>query len=580
MPALSAAVRRAGLLCLPFAAVLAVGVTLSLHASADYPGGGSGGSYPGAGWHPPKPDGTPPSGNDFLNTSPFFNSYDWTKLDIDIPNSPTVKYVTGEAQSSTGGVSGPVGAGTTRNIHGTSTIKYQWVPPNNAAGQPDWTNFPAPPLFVLGSIHCSGELSGPADMEGNGHLADGWGWTLTPPMVMPCAVTEPTHRKVLPASGTPATFTLSPSADIHVKVVGPNQVGGGDVILTEFAYPITLSVYDPFVRPDWGDGSTNQTSYDEFEPGRLRIPVEVYIPGASQSDTDWLVSKSVIDVNIAPEPPNALLHFWEAFNDTVIPIIHDAALGIVDGDLVYSGLPYNNNDFGDHTATLQVNSQNSQQAHFQTFFTAVNLLGQTISNYPNTDGSTANWYYYYNQVINPDADPPETYVPGLPDPYAALCQTTWELDPNSPWGYDIESNQILMGPGGINQSVLPVFALRPKADGKQWTTHIGDLHIAGIHSYLRTYLEEATHADQIKNLTVLPGKNSAGQRPPTPDDDLDGVPDADERKYGLERGNPDSTETYQNYLDAGYPGDSEVLAAIVVLGKLLPKKDIWKQDWA
>lgn len=66
MSSLFPAVRRAALLCLPFAAVFAAGVTLSPHASADYPGGsgypggGSGGSYPGAGWHPLKPDGTPP----------------------------------------------------------------------------------------------------------------------------------------------------------------------------------------------------------------------------------------------------------------------------------------------------------------------------------------------------------------------------------------------------------------------------------------------------------------------------------------------------------------------------------------
>jgi len=83
--------------------------------------------------------------------------------------------VTGEAQGSTGGVSGPVGAGTTRNIHGTSTIKYQWVPPLNAAGQPDGVNFPAPPLFVLGSIGLSGSLTGSDGMSGSGSLADGWG---------------------------------------------------------------------------------------------------------------------------------------------------------------------------------------------------------------------------------------------------------------------------------------------------------------------------------------------------------------------------------------------------------------------
>jgi len=54
MSSLFVAVRRAALLCLPFAAILAVGVTAPTGVSAQYPGGYPG-SGPSPGWHPVKP---------------------------------------------------------------------------------------------------------------------------------------------------------------------------------------------------------------------------------------------------------------------------------------------------------------------------------------------------------------------------------------------------------------------------------------------------------------------------------------------------------------------------------------------
>ena len=83
MSPLFAAVRRAALLWVPFAAIFVAGVTLSPHADAQYPGGGSRSGYPGGpapGWHPVKPDGT--LGNDVLNTDANFSVYDSTRLDV------------------------------------------------------------------------------------------------------------------------------------------------------------------------------------------------------------------------------------------------------------------------------------------------------------------------------------------------------------------------------------------------------------------------------------------------------------------------------------------------------------------
>ena len=97
MSPLFAAVRRAALLCLPFAAIFVAGVTLSPHADAQYPGGGSGSGYPGGpapGWHPVKPDGT--LGNDVLNTDANFSVYDSTRhvmaMKVDGQQSQTANY--------------------------------------------------------------------------------------------------------------------------------------------------------------------------------------------------------------------------------------------------------------------------------------------------------------------------------------------------------------------------------------------------------------------------------------------------------------------------------------------------------
>ncbi len=73
MSPLFVAVRRAALLCLPFAAVFAVGVTLSPHASADYPGGGG---YPGGGWSVLYPDYS--LGGPGLATPDDFQAADWS----------------------------------------------------------------------------------------------------------------------------------------------------------------------------------------------------------------------------------------------------------------------------------------------------------------------------------------------------------------------------------------------------------------------------------------------------------------------------------------------------------------------
>lgn len=153
-------------LCSLLAGLAVYGLAHAPQADAQYPGGD--GNYPGAGWHPIKP-AVPPAppaiGNDPLGDPNVYSSYDWTLLDDIRLDGSHGKYM----EASEGGL-GMIGGGNpgsaTYTIKGLpdtpgskSTIKFQWVVPNNAAGQPDLTDYPMPPLFVLGSITPTVSLS-------------------------------------------------------------------------------------------------------------------------------------------------------------------------------------------------------------------------------------------------------------------------------------------------------------------------------------------------------------------------------------------------------------------------------------
>ncbi len=130
MSPLFAAVRRAALLCLPFAAVLAAGVTLSTRVSADYPGGYPGGD-PGHRW-------------DVSSTQTGTWGYDLR----DYPGAGQTTHISGAWP--TGPVPGGYGVGGGQcingNVQGTVTTTLKWIP---AAGKTLQTD-PAPnPLFVL-----------------------------------------------------------------------------------------------------------------------------------------------------------------------------------------------------------------------------------------------------------------------------------------------------------------------------------------------------------------------------------------------------------------------------------------------
>jgi len=596
---LFAAVRRAALLCLPFAAVLAAGVTLSPHVAAQYPGGYPGGPAPG--WHPLKPDGT--LGNDPLNTSPFFNLYDWTRLDIvssGVTNGqawgPTSgKFTSGQTQGSTGGVGPGPSDSTARSISGSSTIKFQWVPPLNATGQPDGVNFPAPPLFVLGSITPSGNMYGPAGVTGSGGLADGWGWSV--PLALPCSVVEPAHRKALAASlaasGTPAVITLSPSASITMAATMPSEWGGGGVYLSEYAYPITLSAPNPLTNPLLGDG-TNQEVYDTGTPGKVNVPTIITLPGASTDDTTWLVNGNHVDVVIVPAISGQEPHTWSAFGSD---IGHGPGYFTFDGlPTVYNGSVNDPNSFGNHLAVMKVDGKISQFAHFQTFFDG----GNTTSNWPNAN-SLPNWFYYYNQiypfnqfnyngqsyVLQGGYDPTATYTGG------AFVQNVSQENQNP----DLWTYTITLGSSVPNYVNFPAFEI----NNSKRIGYSGNLMVKGIHEYERIVAHELAHIklwlgvnrndlfaypivvdSQGNQVNITWWRNNA----PAVDTDGDGIPDDIEIKYGLDPNDMDSTryftEVGRNFISGSgiSVGDQECLAEIAAMGEVINHRGDWMVDWS
>jgi len=488
----------------------------------------------------------------------------------------TEKYTSGQAQGSTGGVGPYLGDFSDHSISGGTTIKYQWVPPLNAAGQPDGANFPAPPLFVLGSLHCGGELSGPAGMEGNGHLADGWGWTLTPPMAMPCAVTEPTHWKVLPASGMPATITLSPSGDIHVKVVGPNQVGGGDVILTEFAYPIALSSPNPLTNPLLGDG-TNQYVYDASQPnGQLTVPASVYVAGASTDDTTFLLPH--VGLYVSPAMQTGAQPFAWTASDAGLYVNTTGTrpgytTGWPTGDFCYVGLPPNNSYFGNHVMTMKVDGQQSQTANYQLFYTG------TAINHPNPDSyNSPDWYYYYSGVYTPfSAANPAHYEQSSSSSDVSLTEGT------SPFTVHMKDSAYSTS---YNTFDLRVFDINPSFP--KYVRFIGYLTFPGglmqfihetAHERGHQYLWQLGTEGPIYTDVVSP--TNIGSMNPNSSEDGDIVVDNWEAAHHLNAGASDTTHAYagSGANDAG-DGDGELLADAQALAVVFNQFNDWQQDWA
>lgn len=163
MSPLLSVVRRTVLLSLPLAVVFVGSIHLSPPVAAQSPGS--------AGWSVLLPPDSTKGGPGLATPTDFYNA-DWTKpvvhftgthgpptyppFDSTLACPPGSDY--GIETLDYDGSASPKPRALHLTIQGTSTtnsstIKYQWTPPNNpVTSQPDLADFPAPPLFVLGRV--------------------------------------------------------------------------------------------------------------------------------------------------------------------------------------------------------------------------------------------------------------------------------------------------------------------------------------------------------------------------------------------------------------------------------------------
>ena len=583
MSPLSAAVRRAALLCVPFAAILVTGVTLSSRVCAKtlapgwnaLPRPGVTNPQPGGDYDWGDHDGKPLSGD--LTLTPYSGPV------FDYPNAfyggggagnGNRPMESTNSYAGTGGPSGNVDARAHFTLSGTSTYYWQWVPPNDASGQPDLTNFPTPPLFVMGkgySVLSSTLVTSPnaAGLTVSGSVSSGIG--SNPPLTIsscPDYQTRTDYAVLTPTqySATVDTLELSPSVTYDATgVFGQYEswAGGESQNWTgvkDDLYPITLAAPNPLTNPQLGDG-TNQFVYDSSQPnGQLTVPASVYVANASTPDTTWLLPH--VGLYVSPAMQTGAQPFtWMAADAGLYVNTTGTRPGYTtgwpSGDFCYIGLPPDNTYFGNHAIAMRVDSRTSEIANYQLFYTA------TASNWPGSDTTTPNWYFYYNLVY--------------PSPGIYKSGAASEYDP--------ASNQIYIGDNGHGPWNMRVFDL----DAQNHVHYSGVLYIGGIHSFIYCCGHEAGHQHDVSAGFEVSSSTSAH-----PDNDLgngtgDGLDDNWETRNGFNPRNPDTTGAYNNepQNSADYnKGDRECVCDIQALTALLAPtstglvKDLWKKDWA
>ena len=337
--------------------------------------------------------------------------------------------------------------------------------------------------------------------------------------------------------------------------------GGSRVSYQGSLYPIVLGSPNSSFHPEKGDGQ-NQFVYDAAAvQGHLNVPAIISVPGSLAADTSWLAPNAGILYDLPSDS-------HQEMNVTIIP-----TAGLISAQTTYmiqsgpytvsgyefSGLPASNGGFGNHLATLKVNSTSAQQAHVQTFFTAGG------SNWPGTDSSTFNWYNYYNQVSSSGGT--FSSADGKTDTHQLQDQhgnrTAYSIFYNT-------SNAIRVF--GLNSNVSP------------YVVFLGYLYTGGIHSYIYVCAHEAGHraawtAAGIEY--VYGGYGNKGSY-------YDLVPawkTSHHFQYMDINGNViyDTTGAYANIPSKGGPpdpGDTECIADIQALQPLLGSLADWQVDWA
>jgi hypothetical protein len=239
-----AAIRRVFSVCLPISAVLAVGISPGAQAQAP----------PGPlGWVPlPRPLVVNPQPGPDYDWTGFQNSLTLTPFNFVGPPAKqiTTTYGGGAEGSTSGGnymmeypYAGTGGSGNTlaeanATINGAATYKWQWTPPNNAAGQPDIVKFPVPPLYTLADVYAMAWTRLPNGTSAvglavkMGNLSDGLpdNWTASMQSVPQQIGDTLPHRGVLPTTldrVKPLTYDVALSPAGSLDVTGKQTVPQG-----------------------------------------------------------------------------------------------------------------------------------------------------------------------------------------------------------------------------------------------------------------------------------------------------------------------------------------------------------------
>lgn len=578
----------------------ALGSLLTLSGSARAQYGGNSGSM---GWMPqyrPNTSGYNP------------NDLDWIGLDYTIsrtyapgvtgsPSASGKIYKQGGLREGFGTLnsSGPLGdiLSVTLSVTGTSEYHWLWTPTNvPSTQQPDYNHFPGPALFTLGRVSMMldglsygllAHIQGSISVSGGGaQWMDSDSRPDSLDFVGPLQQTAGLlSRSVLSAGGgNHPSVQMSPALSATGTAApdrpdGRSTQGGRiDSGLGSDAFPITLSSPQPFGLPQMGDDS-NKFVYDGTMPnGILTLPLAARVIGANQADTQWLVDNNKVGWAVHPGIDGWIPYPQKvAQGDTILPVTNGQS-----GVALYQGLPDNDADFGLKEVLLKVQGLDSQKAYIQTFFSATAKNHPHPALFPETDevtglpiGPGPNWFYYYNKLYS---SAPARYADTSPSYCLAGLQFDSQGEP-----IDIDKRQIvkriIIGNDAFSNGSVPVF----KRGLFGMMTFDGLLDIGGIHKYVYVLGHELGHAEDyttgILNYKFNPSKttNQIGNTGYYGfDEDGDGVTRKAELANGLDPLKPDSTGAF----GGSATGDAEVLACIHGLAKLLPTKDLWKQDWS
>lgn len=489
---------------------------------------------------------------------------------------------------------------------------------------------------MLGKVDASAEAV-PSDVSNlavtaSGSVSDGLGggWTATfnsVPGRAPSSPDQQMRRGVLAtaptgaALGQPyprATATMSPGLYLGVFNSDPTRGSAhGYQHLYEYAYPLLLSSPNIFKRPDTlGDGG-NQFVYDsQYPTGFLLVPGFIVIRGGDQNDAQWLLDNNKVDLKVENHPiPHALTHDWRVSGDSIqVHVPDEYGQTFPWSEFAFKGLPASNDDFGNHEVNLYVEGSKSETAHIQTFYTG------SASNFPGSDGITANWYHYYYPIFDASLNP-------IDYQHSASSSDVSLTEGNSPYAVHIKDSAYSVT---YNTNYLRVFDIDPKAMEQTALLPIKPTCLQALYSHQRfvicgertftfsnavrsiadpnfphyvrwigeltlpggimQYVHEATHERGHQYLDQLCGTSSRNGPIYTDSvdpldynssEDGDIVVDNWEASHHLNAG---SSDTAHAYVGSGAndenDGDGELLADVQTLSAIFNQFEDWRQDWA